>query len=672
MSTIIASPPGLFVLGMHRSGTSCLAGMLSCAGFSAGAVDEFNPHNAQGNREHLAVTPLNESILRANGGAWNNPPDRVTVSQARRERIEEILRELEAEAQPWMLKDPRFLLLSDAWLTQREDARRIGIFRHPLAVARSLEQRDGLRSEDGVRLWCRYNERLLALLEDRSDPLVLFSPDQEHLVRSVSAALAEQFESDIAAGVIRHERVADFFSEELVHHSPDLVREIEDSLQQSGVPDNQAAAAGQLWRRLLDRQRPGPLRPQDQTSNTTGNHPRYKGSLPGGSLPGGSRPGGSLKEDSLKSSLFKKGSPSGVGASPGELTAHTSHAGQFDLDDADALDAAIEASRDPTPLFRARYEHLSRRGEQERLDRWIGGWLTRRPQDPFLLWAMAVLDWQAGRREAAVANARSAARLAPGWADPLELLARWAVELGDWRLAVPSAQEHWSEDRELITQLFFDHGEGFTEHNSLSQPVAAEDGQMCITFDCTDIAPGVQRLRLDPVDRMAVVSGLALEAADVHGQPLDLRILDSNALIVDQERYHFETGDPQLMLAVDPMPAPALGSISVRFVLEQTGAGARKTLGELVSRVAQALGPAPNDATVNAGPSLDALRDQRDALTQTLTLVRGSLSGRLGLGITRLLMAPGALSGGSTSLDELERRWQELDAAINALEHRQN
>ena len=52
--------PVVLVLGMHRSGTSCLAGSLQQAGLELGDVFTSNPFNKKGNREHRDVmTSLN-------------------------------------------------------------------------------------------------------------------------------------------------------------------------------------------------------------------------------------------------------------------------------------------------------------------------------------------------------------------------------------------------------------------------------------------------------------------------------------------------------------------------------------------------------------------------------------------------------------------------------------
>ncbi len=50
----------------------------------------------------------------------------------------------------------------------------VGIFRHPLAVASSLQRRNGFSIERGLELWHRYNVELLAALERDPFPLVDF------------------------------------------------------------------------------------------------------------------------------------------------------------------------------------------------------------------------------------------------------------------------------------------------------------------------------------------------------------------------------------------------------------------------------------------------------------------------------------------------------------------
>ena len=60
------------VLGMHRSGTSCLAGSLEQQGLFLGDVNTAAPWNRRGNRESFAMMDFQTAILEASGG-WLVP-----------------------------------------------------------------------------------------------------------------------------------------------------------------------------------------------------------------------------------------------------------------------------------------------------------------------------------------------------------------------------------------------------------------------------------------------------------------------------------------------------------------------------------------------------------------------------------------------------------------------
>src|SRR3989442_910928 len=56
------------VLGMHRSGTSCLVGLLEQAGGFPGGVSRKNPANVKGNGEKPRITAVHHELLKVNGG----------------------------------------------------------------------------------------------------------------------------------------------------------------------------------------------------------------------------------------------------------------------------------------------------------------------------------------------------------------------------------------------------------------------------------------------------------------------------------------------------------------------------------------------------------------------------------------------------------------------------
>ena len=102
------------ILGMHRSGTSCLMGSLQKAGLYLGKVSTWDLHNKQGNREHPDIFELHEDLLASNGGSWNNPPERVIWSEHHLDWGRRIIAGFSRSGN-WGFKDPRTLLTLDGW-----------------------------------------------------------------------------------------------------------------------------------------------------------------------------------------------------------------------------------------------------------------------------------------------------------------------------------------------------------------------------------------------------------------------------------------------------------------------------------------------------------------------------------------------------------------------------
>ena len=173
------------VLGMHRSGTSCVTGTLQAAGVFLGEVFTHNKHNVKGNRENGAIMALHNDLLAANGGAWNDPPSVVRWSDEFRARRDEIIAGLAAAAPCWGFKDPRTLLAFDGWLEVLPQVRLVGVVRHPRAVARSLHSRGGMPVEKAIHLWTEYNTRLAQYQERFDVPTVRFDLTAGELLTSL-------------------------------------------------------------------------------------------------------------------------------------------------------------------------------------------------------------------------------------------------------------------------------------------------------------------------------------------------------------------------------------------------------------------------------------------------------------------------------------------------------
>lgn len=196
----------ILLLGMHRSGTSCLAGMLAALGAMPPGATVRNWDNARGHFEALDLVRLNEAVLSHSDGHWLKAPAAVRWEPEHAAARDALL------AQPdSLLKDPRSLLTLPFW---RERApRMIGIIRHPLAVARSLLAWRQMPLAEGLRLWTAHNRPLLAAHEELGFPLLDFDAEPEaFLTATARAAAALGLEPDPAA-------LRGAYAAELAHHA---------------------------------------------------------------------------------------------------------------------------------------------------------------------------------------------------------------------------------------------------------------------------------------------------------------------------------------------------------------------------------------------------------------------------------------------------------------------
>lgn len=174
-------PAPVAILGMHRSGTSCLAGSLEEAGLFLGEVNTAAPFNKRGNRENRAIMDLHDAVLAHNGGAWDRAPQSARWLPEHRRRLDEIIASYPAGLL-WGFKEPRSLLVLDGWIEALPTLRFVGTFRHPAAVAASLLNRNRFEPTRSYGIWLAYNQRLIALQRRYGFPLVSFDwPNARYL-----------------------------------------------------------------------------------------------------------------------------------------------------------------------------------------------------------------------------------------------------------------------------------------------------------------------------------------------------------------------------------------------------------------------------------------------------------------------------------------------------------
>lgn len=216
----------LCVLGMHRSGTSLVTGLLRLWGLDLGPEErmmEPRPDNPRGFGEHLDFYALNEELLARLGGGWDEPVG-LTTGWVRSPEIEPLRRRARAlvrrdfgHGRAWAWKDPRTSLLLPFWKSVLPGMRFVICVRHPDEVAASLRRRNRLPRPRSLRLWVLYTAA--ALHHTRGAERMLVFPDR--LLRRDAAELTRLrrfagVPARRAAGARRE--VARFASPGLWHH----------------------------------------------------------------------------------------------------------------------------------------------------------------------------------------------------------------------------------------------------------------------------------------------------------------------------------------------------------------------------------------------------------------------------------------------------------------------
>ncbi len=186
--------PFILILGMHRSGTSCLAGCLERSGLNLGSVRRSGRYNTKGYYEIKALERLHNQILGLNGGSWHEPPTRnITIHPHHHQELMEEIKTL-SKKRPCGVKDPRLLLLLDRWLEiVPPPYKLIGTYRHPMSVAKSLAARNGLSEEKSIRLWLHYNNALMERHKQNPFPLLAFDLTDIDQYCNTLATLAIEF-----------------------------------------------------------------------------------------------------------------------------------------------------------------------------------------------------------------------------------------------------------------------------------------------------------------------------------------------------------------------------------------------------------------------------------------------------------------------------------------------
>lgn len=222
---------GVLVLGMHRSGTSAVTAALVELRLDPGrgALMGAMSSNPTGHFEVERLTAFDDDLLRSMGGRWSGPPPddpsaaaalgRGALGAEARTHLDAVFGE-SAAAGGWVWKDPRACLVVPFW------AEVLGamppsvlVIRHPLAVARSLEARDGFALDYGLALWERH---LRAVTRDLTGgPVVVVAYDDLMADPASIEALASDLSGlGVAVDGARTQAAAAVLERDHRHHRP--------------------------------------------------------------------------------------------------------------------------------------------------------------------------------------------------------------------------------------------------------------------------------------------------------------------------------------------------------------------------------------------------------------------------------------------------------------------
>lgn len=225
----MVAPRVVCVTGMHRSGTSIATRALQLLGVSLGDEAGMLPpgsDNPAGYWENRYIQELDDEVLAACGGAWDEPPvldpgwERAAALDPFRDRAREILATYFPPAEdgiPIGWKDPRLSLLLPFWRTVIPITTTVVVVRDPREVAASLAARNGMDPARAAVLWLRY---LLAAAANDPGHVLVTHRDLFEDLGGVLATMAQHLDlpapdDDTTATATGH------LDEGLRHHSVD-------------------------------------------------------------------------------------------------------------------------------------------------------------------------------------------------------------------------------------------------------------------------------------------------------------------------------------------------------------------------------------------------------------------------------------------------------------------
>ena len=226
---------GFMVLGMHRSGTSMLAGLLhKSAGYTVGGPligGAFD--NEMGFFERIDIVLQNDEFMNKQNVWWSSNVVNYNWEQALRDKDSGAITFKEGRRgltfldnpnnAPWMQKDPRMCITLKTWLKLMNNEPAIMFtYRHPLEVAMSITKRDNsIALDSALRLWIVYNMRAiqnskgLCIVKSSNDVILA---DPLHEVQRISDELTTKCGVPAPPSRITQAEIEKFIDPKLQHN----------------------------------------------------------------------------------------------------------------------------------------------------------------------------------------------------------------------------------------------------------------------------------------------------------------------------------------------------------------------------------------------------------------------------------------------------------------------
>ncbi len=269
MSDILNIPKKcVFVLGMHRSGTSVMAGVLKCLGYNLGKhllpPLESNP---KGYFENEKIFVLNEKILLKLDRAWDSPAllhnfeltkyELQNIKDSVKQILIEEFSDKDQQDKPIAIKDPRLSILLPIWKTVFDELKIdysfIIMLRHPDEVCKSLAKRDGFQAERSLTLWMNYMSRAEFFTRGEQRVIVHYDDLLKDPFKRLNV-ISSTFGLKLEIGKAEKELINEFVDTGLNHYSDTdkSVKHFPVEVKENYLLLEKASAKGKLTKLVVD------------------------------------------------------------------------------------------------------------------------------------------------------------------------------------------------------------------------------------------------------------------------------------------------------------------------------------------------------------------------------------------------------------------------------------